>query len=209
MNHVIRAVATAALLLITFLVAACASAPRAVRFGPDSARGLLVVTMPKTAYVHSADFRRVDLGQSRFMDGVTTLDAADWSGDAINSEGELYLAVKEVEPGDYVLQGLFTSRGSAQFGGCASEGGPVYSVQPGKITVVRADSFWRIFLAQGFVPDVDDQAVLDLFEATRSTGGHDVRGEVSIVDPSARIQWPPPMSWTRDCVRAETFTRLD
>lgn len=208
MNHVSRAVATAALLLLA-LAAGCASAPRAIQFGPDSATGLLVVTMPKTAYVHSADFRGVDLGNNRFRDGVTTLDAADWSGDAINSEGELYLAVKELEAGDYVLQGLFTSRGSAQFGGCAADGGPVYSVKPGKITLVRADNFWRMFLAEGFVPDVDDQAVLRVFEAARATGAHDIRGAVAIGEPSALVRWPSPTSWTRDCVRAETFTLLD
>lgn len=209
MNHVSRAAATAVLLSLTLLAAGCTSPPRAIRFGPDSAMGLLVVTSPKSAYVHSADFRRVDLGESRFKDGVTTLDASDWAGDAINSEGELYLAVKEVEPGTYVLQGLFTSRGAAQFGGCASDGGPVYSVEPGKITLVRADSYWRMFLSEGLVPDVDDQAVLDLFDAARATGSHDIRGAISIDEPSARVRWPSPTSWTRECVRTATFTRLE
>jgi hypothetical protein len=208
MNYVDRA-ANAVLLSLTMLTAACTSAPPAVRFGPDSPRGLLIVTSPKTAYVHSADFRRVNLGESRFEDGVTTLGASDWSGDAINPRGELYLAAREVEPGDYVLQGLFTSRGAAQFGGCASGGGPVFSVEPGRITLVRADSYWRTFLSEGFVPDVSDELVLDTFNAARTTGGNDIRGEVSIVEPSARIEWPSPMSWTRDCVRTATFTRLE
>lgn len=209
MNHVHRGLATIVLLSLTMLTAACASAPQALRFGPDSVTGLLVVTVPRTAYVHSADFRGVDLGEGRFADGVTTLEASAWSGDAINSAGELYLAVKEVEPGDYVLQGLFTSRGAAGFGGCASEGAPVYSVEAGKITIVRADAYWRMMLSDGFVPDVDDQTVLDLFDASRAGANHDIHGAASIVDPSARIQWPSPISWTRDCVRTATFTRLE
>jgi len=209
MNDVRRVAATAVLFSLALLASGCASTPRAVRFGPDSSTGLLVVTMPKTAYVHSADFRRVDLDDNRFIDGVTTLEASDWSGDAINSDGQLYLAVKEVQPGDYLMQGLFTSRGAAQFGGCAAEGGPVYSVESGKITIVRADRYWRAFLAEGFVPEVDDQTVLDLFNAARVTGGHDIRGATSIVAPSARVRWTSPMSWTRECVRESTFTRVD
>lgn len=184
-------------------------APRAVRFGPDSPTGLLVVTMPKTTYVHSADFRGVDLGENRFWDGVTTLDASDWSGHAINTDGELYLAVREVEPGDYLMQGLFTSRGAARFGGCAADGGPVYAVAPGKITIVRADRYWRAFLAEGFVPEVEDQAVLDIFNAARAAGGNDIRGAISIVAPVAHVRWTSPMSWTRECVRDSTFTRID
>ncbi|WP_332660018.1 hypothetical protein [Brevundimonas sp.] len=209
MNTVRRAAATAVLLSAVLLAVGCASTSPVVRFGPDSPMGLLVVTMPKTAYVHSADFREVDLRAGRFQEGVTTLEASAWSGDAINSGGELYLAVRAVKPGDYLMQGLFTARGVAGFGGCAAEGGPVYPVEAGRITIVRADLYWRAFLAEGFVPDVDDQAVLDTFNAARAAGGHDIRGPVSIVEPAARIRWPSPLSWTRDCVRTATFTRIE
>lgn len=209
MTDVRRATATAVLLSVALMAAACASPARIVRFGPDSPTGLLVVTMPKTAYVHSADFRGVNLDESRFKEGVTTLEASAWSGDAINTEGDLYLAVAEVEPGDYLMQGLFTSRGATRFGGCATDGGPVYPVVAGRITIVRADLYWRSFLAEGFVPDVADQAVLNTFNAARAGGGHDIRGPESIVEPSARVRWPSPTSWTRECVSTETFTRVE
>lgn len=179
---------------------ACAKPQSAnVEFRPGSTAGLVVVVHPGSAYRYTADFRRVDLGAGRFDGGPVSVSSREGR---IDIEEPVDLSAREVEPGDYALVGLFTARGAAQAGGCLSGAAPVFAVQPGAVTVVRADQIWRQALGAANVADVPDRVLL----AALADAGVQAP---EVATPSAVVAWELPTSGrTRDCARASVIVPL-
>lgn len=209
MPRFIRAATAGVLLAASLLVAACASSgPTPTTFGPQSPTALLVLAGPRVPYLVNTGFRRVDLAAGTFEREYQGFSAGPFGGDQITRDGPVSISLREVVPGDYALVSILMVPGSSQLWSCMPEGGPVFTLRPGTVTIVRTDPYWFAIPGGAAPARVEDATVLSVVEALR--GGYPgIVGEATVATPAATIQWREQgMGMTRNCSESPTFVRL-
>lgn len=183
-----------AIVCAPLLLAACAT-PMATNtsFGPASAKAMMIMAGPQTSYATTIEFRRVDFAKNDFGPEYLNIGSGAIGGTQINpdTKSPTWLIPQMVAPGDYAIIGTYVQTFNGVSSGmrwkCFLEAAPVYSLQPGKIGIVRAEIF-SLDPNAAAAAAVSDAAVLQEFaEARKNYPGID--GEAVVLKPSAVISY--------------------
>jgi hypothetical protein len=180
-------------LVLASLLGACATpVSKDMSFGPEGGTALLVMAGPPADNAFSTEFRRVDVANGAFVDKTLEIVNAGLGGHQINGDTRsgIWLSVQEATPGDYAVVKLFelTSPNSGPTF-CLNEGSPVYSLPPGKISIIRIDQVAAgMFLTRSLPAGTDDAAILKEFASVRERFPNIV-GDAVVLSPSAVIRW--------------------
>lgn len=203
------------------LLGACATPPStSMPFGPLSPMALLVISAPPASRVETAEFRRVDLLRDEFRPEIITIQNAGMVGNQINGDTNsgIWLSLQEVPHGDYALVSVSTATNSSVSSilrhHCIRDGAPVFSVHPGRISVVRTEPY-RLgdpSKTLNVTAIASDEDVLKEF-ATARTRYPGIIGEATIAKPTAIIAYADKRpdvfeSANRSCAEPPTFTRV-
>lgn len=201
MNHLIRLCVAA---MAAMIVSGCAnSGVTPTTFSSQSQTALLVLAGPKFVYAANTGLRRVDLNSGRFEDDYVGLSTGGLQGAQINQDGPVYFNVREVVPGDYALVSLLAVPGSTYWT-CFPQGGPVFTLRPGQVTIVNSVPFWFDMDGAGPTAPVSDADVLSAFdEARRALPG--LVGSAQVAPVARTIRWRSGMGATRQCSESAAF----
>lgn len=181
------------------LVGCSTAAPADLAFRPESRRAFLVVASAPTAAQAMHVFRKVNLTTGKFEGDVIKVTTGVFGGtgriNANDPTSRVFLAVTEASPGDYAqVETSYTVGGLATTTRwhCFNKAAPVYSLSPGRITVVRADdavSPEMVAAARaGGTGSVTDANVLDEFARARASYPS-VSGEAVLTKYEAIIRY--------------------
>lgn len=193
--------------LAALVLSACAnSGSTPTAFGPQSQTALLVLAGPKYAYAANTGLRRVDLNAGRFEADYVGIGTGGLQSSQINRDGPVYFTVREVVPGDYALVSLLATPGNT-FWTCFPQGGPVFTLRPGQVTIVHSVPFWMGMAGSPPPVPVSDAALLSAFDSAR-VAHPGLTGEARVAPVVATIRWQSGMGATRQCSEQPTFERL-
>ncbi len=189
------------------LVACANSGTTPTTFSPQSQTALLVLAGPKWEFAANTGMRRVDLSSGRFESEYQGFGTGALTGGQIRSDGPVHFSVREVLPGDYALVSVLMVPGSTTYWSCMPEGGPVFTLRPGQVTIVNTLPYWMGSPVVTKPAPVSDTALLDAFASARMAHPG-LTGEARVVPVVATILWRSGMGATRNCSESPTFERI-
>lgn len=190
----------------------------------DAPLAIVVISVPRESTIMSERFLGVDLAKGTFADkpemiGANLLHLSHALGYQLNDGNRsrhVTLVVKMIPPGDYVWveSGLFVPAGM-KGSRCPGEPAPVYSIEPGRINLIRADQYTLTrggntgaYWARN--AELSDADILEDLDLSRERHP-EVFGPVQILQPTAFLTRPPRETkglFKRLCPDPTSFERV-